>query len=146
MANGEVALHFNNDSEADFAEQTSSNQQQLIFEARFWRCNRLLRFIAGLILADPEEVLKAIENCRHSASVRAPHFEYEGAFRSWLVRVLIDEALVLLRQSVPMRASQVLCEPAPEQLFLTNDVSDSKGDIRTDDQDRFSQALSAALE
>lgn len=146
MANGEVALHFNNDSEADFAEQTSSNQQQLIFEARFWRCNRLLHFIAGRILCDPEQTQKAIENCWHSASARAPHFEYEGAFRSWLVRVLIDEALVLLRQSVPTPASQVLCEPAPEQLFLTNDVSDSKGDIRTDDQDRFSQAFSAALE
>lgn len=146
MANDEIALHFNNDSEADLAEQVWLDQQPLIFDARFWRCNRLLHFIAGRILSDPEQVLKAVENCRHSASARAPHFEYEGAFRSWLVRVLIDEALVLLRESVPTPAPPVLCESDPEQLFHTRDVPDSKGDFRTDDQDRLSQAFSMAPE
>jgi len=26
----------------------------------------------------------------------SPKFEYEGAFRSWLLRILIDEALIIL--------------------------------------------------
>jgi DNA-directed RNA polymerase specialized sigma24 family protein len=67
------------------------------FDRRFWRCYRALHFIACRILDDPEQAKKAVENCWHSASARAPHFEYEGAFRSWLLRVLIDEALLLLR-------------------------------------------------
>jgi hypothetical protein len=69
-----------------------------LFDVRFWRSYRLLHFIAGRILDDPEQATKAVESCWHSASARAPRFEYEGAFRSWLVRVLIDEALLLLRE------------------------------------------------
>jgi DNA-directed RNA polymerase specialized sigma24 family protein len=62
-----------------------------------------LHIIACRILDEPEQAKKAVENCWHSASALAPRFEYEGAFRSWLVRVLIDEALVLLaeKQQIP---------------------------------------------
>jgi DNA-directed RNA polymerase specialized sigma24 family protein len=56
----------------------------------------MLHFIACRILDDPQQARKAVENCWHSASAHAPRFEYEGAFRRWLVRVLIAEALVLL--------------------------------------------------
>jgi DNA-directed RNA polymerase specialized sigma24 family protein len=69
-----------------------------VFDSRFWRSRRLLYFIAGRILDDPRQAKKAVENCWHSAAARSPHFEYEGAFRGWLVRVLIDEALLLLRK------------------------------------------------
>ena len=69
-----------------------------LFDTRFSRSYRLLHFIAGRILDDPKQAKKAVENCWHSASARAPRFEYEGAFRSWLLRVLIDEALLLLRE------------------------------------------------
>ena len=41
----------------------------------------------------------AIQNCWRTASRNPPHFEYEGAFRSWLVRIIIDEALAILRES-----------------------------------------------
>lgn len=147
MAHSEVDLDFHNDSEADFAERLRLNQQRLIFDARFCRCNRLLHFIAGRILGDPEQAQKAVENCHRSASARAPQFEYEGAFRSWLVRVLIDEALVLLRQSVPTPTPNVLCESGPAQVFQGSDVSDGKGDIRSNDQSgHFSQAFSMAPE
>jgi DNA-directed RNA polymerase specialized sigma24 family protein len=70
-----------------------------LFDTRFWRSYRLLHFIACRILDDPEQAKKAVENCWHSASARAPHFEHEGAFRGWLVRVLIDEALLLFQKS-----------------------------------------------
>lgn len=145
MANREVDLDFNSDSEVDLAERLRLNQPGLIFDARFWRCNRLLHFIAGRILGDPVQAQKAVENCRHSASARAPHFEYEGAFRSWLVRILIDEALVILRQSVPTPAPQVLCE-VPAQFFPSKGASNGRGNIRIDDQDRLSQPFSVALE
>jgi hypothetical protein len=78
-----------------------NNQQEhpVVFEERFLRCRPLLQFLACRILASHEEVEKAVQNCRITASRNPPRFEYEGAFRSWLVRVLIEEALAILRQS-----------------------------------------------
>jgi len=71
----------------------------LELDARFWRCHSLLHFIACRVLGGPEQAEKAVENCWHAASRNSPHFEYEGEFRSWFVRVLIDEALTLRRES-----------------------------------------------
>jgi DNA-directed RNA polymerase specialized sigma24 family protein len=78
--------------------QKDLDEDQTLFDVRFWRAYRLLYFVADRILDDSERAEMAVEHCWHSASVRPPHFEYEGAFRSWLVRVLIDEALLLLRE------------------------------------------------
>jgi DNA-directed RNA polymerase specialized sigma24 family protein len=41
----------------------------------------------------------ALENCWRTPSRNPPKFDYEGAFRSWLARVLIDEALAILRKN-----------------------------------------------
>jgi DNA-directed RNA polymerase specialized sigma24 family protein len=70
----------------------------ILFEERFSRCGRLLHFLAFRILGSHEEVEVAVQNCRITASRNPPTFEYEGAFRCWLVRVLIDVALVVLRR------------------------------------------------
>ena len=74
-------------------------EDSAVFDARFWRSYRMLRFIACRVLGGPEHANKAVENCWHTASRRAPRFEHEGEFRSWLLRALIDEALALLRNS-----------------------------------------------
>lgn len=74
-------------------------EQFAIFAQRFLRSYRLLNFIAFRVLGDEERALVAILNCWRTASRNPPRFEYEGAFRSWLVRVLIDEALAILRES-----------------------------------------------
>jgi len=63
------------------------------FEARFLLCRGLLRFVASRLLNDPDEIEEAVERCFHTASRYPMSFEYEGEFRSWLVRVLVDEAL-----------------------------------------------------
>jgi DNA-directed RNA polymerase specialized sigma24 family protein len=78
--------------------QNSSDENRALFDARFWRSYRLLHFVACRILDDSELAKKAVENCWHSAAARVPHFEYEGAFRGWLARVLIDEALLLRKK------------------------------------------------
>src|SRR5262249_59320931 len=70
-----------------------------IFAERFLRAYRLLDFIACRLLCDEKRANIAIHNCWRTASRNPPRFEYEGAFRSWLVRVLIDEALAILRES-----------------------------------------------
>jgi DNA-directed RNA polymerase specialized sigma24 family protein len=73
-------------------------QQSAVFEARFSRCHEMLHFLACGVLGSPERARDVVENCRITASQNPPTFEYEGAFRSWLVRILIDEALVIVRQ------------------------------------------------
>ena len=83
----------------------------LEFDSRFWRCYHLLHFIACRVLGGPERAEKAVENCWHAASRNPPHFEYAGAFRTWLVRVLIEEALALREsQSADAVGRDDMCE------------------------------------
>ena len=83
----------------------------LEFDPRFWRCYHLLHFIACRVLGGPERAEKAVENCWHAASRNPPHFEYAGAFRTWLVRVLIEEALALREsQSADAVGRDDMCE------------------------------------
>jgi DNA-directed RNA polymerase specialized sigma24 family protein len=70
-----------------------------VFEVRFLRCRRLLHFIASRVLGGSERADVAVENCRVTASRNPSRFEYEGAFRCWLLRVLIDEALAILHEN-----------------------------------------------
>ena len=77
-----------------------SKQEHLaVFAQRFSRSYRLLHFLACRVLGDHDRAPLAVQNCWRTASRNPPHFEYEGAFRSWLIRVLIDEALIILRKS-----------------------------------------------
>ena len=69
-----------------------------MFDDRFARCRRLLHFLAARILGGPDEAEDAVRNCRDAASRNPPSFESEGAFRSWLARILIDEACALIRR------------------------------------------------
>ena len=69
-----------------------------MFEDRFARCRRLLHFLAVRILGGEDEAEDAVRNCRAAASRNPPSFESEGACRSWLARILIDEACALLRR------------------------------------------------
>jgi DNA-directed RNA polymerase specialized sigma24 family protein len=77
----------------------SREDNHAVFHARFWRCYQLLDFIAARVLGGPERAGDAVENCWLTASRNPPRFEHEGAFRSWLVRVLIDQALLVFRES-----------------------------------------------
>lgn len=78
---------------------SDSQEDPVIFAARFSRCYRPLHFIGRRVLGGPEGVEDAIDNCWFAASRNPPRFEAEGAFRSWLLRVLIDEALAILRKN-----------------------------------------------
>lgn len=112
MANSTGDTSVKNDSGTDFAERKRRNQQKLLFNARFWRCYRVLHFIACRVLRDSERAREAIGNCWRRASHHPQWFEDEGEFRSWLFRVLIDETLVLLHESVPA--------PAPTNVVLSS--------------------------
>src|SRR5258708_498580 len=68
------------------------------FDARFSRCYGLLHFVACRILEGSEGAEEAIETCRVRAAQNLSDFESEGAFRSWLVRVLMAEAIAARRK------------------------------------------------
>ena len=78
------------------------------FTERFLGSYRLLYFIACRVLGGEEQAPNAIRNCWRTALCNRPHFEYEGAFRSWLVRILIDEALAILRENKENAAAAVV--------------------------------------
>ena len=69
------------------------------FELHLSRNHELLYFIGCRILNCPEDAEDAVKNClRTAASRNPPDCSSEGAIKSWLVRILIDEATLLLRR------------------------------------------------
>jgi DNA-directed RNA polymerase specialized sigma24 family protein len=66
-----------------------------VFNVRFSRSQELLYFIARRVLGSNEAAKDAVQSCWLTASRNPPEFTYEGAFRSWLIRILIDEALAI---------------------------------------------------
>jgi DNA-directed RNA polymerase specialized sigma24 family protein len=74
------------------------------FASRFSRYRPLLHSLACRVLADIRCAEDAVENCWRTASRNPPKFDCEGAFRSWLARVLIDEALAILRENRELAA------------------------------------------
>ena len=54
---------------------------------------------AGLVEAFLKRGYNVVANSRRITEGNPPHFEHEGAFRSWLVRVLIEEAKAILREN-----------------------------------------------
>jgi DNA-directed RNA polymerase specialized sigma24 family protein len=74
-----------------------SAENRISFYVRAARYRDTLYFVADRVLGNPEEVAIAVENCLHSAAQQVMAFDCEGAFRSWLVRLAIDEALTILR-------------------------------------------------
>jgi DNA-directed RNA polymerase specialized sigma24 family protein len=88
---------------------TPAQPHRATFGARFRRCHTLLYFIAGQILDSREGVEEALRNCWIAASRKQPKFEHESAFRSWLLRILIDEALAIRARTPQPRRSGVAC-------------------------------------
>ena len=65
----------------------------------FSRYRSTLLLVAYRVLGDHSQAEDAVQRCLLSAASRnVPRFENEGAFRSWLVRVLIDVALFILQE------------------------------------------------
>jgi len=72
-----------------------SPEQTQGFASRFSRYRPLLYSLARRVLGDKPGAENALENCCRTASRNPSKFVYEGAFRSWLARVLIAEALAI---------------------------------------------------
>jgi hypothetical protein len=77
--------------------QTSQSQVEKLDEW-FSRCRNTLEYTACLILADSKMAESAVQNCWFEAVRNPPGFEIEGAFRSWILRRVINDALHILHQ------------------------------------------------
>jgi DNA-directed RNA polymerase specialized sigma24 family protein len=102
-------------------------EQPEVFAQRFLRSYGLLHFIACRVLGDKERVPFAIQNCWQTACRNPPRFEFEGAFRSWLLRILIDEALAIREshrdtcaEAAVVRAASLSVTSAKPRLGETN--------------------------
>jgi RNA polymerase sigma-70 factor, ECF subfamily len=99
------------------------------FEILFSRYRPILYRLAQRILRNHEESEDAVQNCSLVAFRKMESFRYEGAFRSWLARILVNEAITILRKrtyssecSIPQErgeAADLLPDPGPnpEQLL-----------------------------
>jgi RNA polymerase sigma-70 factor (ECF subfamily) len=79
----------------------------------FARHRRLLHSLAVRILHNHEDAEDAVQNCMVLAFRNLPKFEYHAAFRTWLVRILINEAIAILRKK--KARPQVVCEPTANE-------------------------------
>ena len=73
----------------------SLQEHPMVFEERFRRCRDSLYFIACRVLGSAKAATQAVENCFLKASRNPPRFESDGAFGSWMLRILIDETLLI---------------------------------------------------
>jgi DNA-directed RNA polymerase specialized sigma24 family protein len=74
----------------------SSADNRMSFYVRAVRYRCLLYFVAHRVLGNPDRAIIVVENCLSSAAHNATTFDHEGAFRSWLVRLALDESLAIL--------------------------------------------------
>jgi DNA-directed RNA polymerase specialized sigma24 family protein len=73
-----------------------SANNRISFYARAARYRPLLYFVAHRVLGNPDKADVAVENCLFAAARHIRTIDCEGAFRNWLVRLAINEALDIL--------------------------------------------------
>jgi len=83
------------------------------FEILFSRYRPILYRLAQRMLRNHEEAEDAVQNSSLAAFRKLKSFRYEGAFRSWLARILVNEAITILRKRKRTYLSE--CPIVPEQ-------------------------------
>jgi len=72
---------------------TDDFEHPIVFVERFWRWRDSLFVVASRILRDPKAATCAVEACFRRACQNPPKFTSDGEFGSWVLRLLVDEAL-----------------------------------------------------
>ena len=71
----------------------NSLEHPIVFMERFWKWRDSLYVVAWRVLGDSRAAAEVVEVCFRKTRQRPPEFESDGAFGSWLLRILVDEAL-----------------------------------------------------
>jgi RNA polymerase sigma-70 factor (ECF subfamily) len=89
------------------------------FNVLFARYRHLLYCLAYRVLRNREESEDAVQNCSLRAYCKLAAFKHEGAFRSWLARILVNEAVSILRhrKSRLKSSTEQLSSPEHEEVF-----------------------------
>lgn len=74
----------------------------------------MLHFVASRVLVSPERAELAIHNCWLAALQKPQRVDRESAFRSWLARILITEALTILHEDKNMPMVIATCFKPPQ--------------------------------
>jgi hypothetical protein len=94
----------------------SSRRSLDALDVLFSRYRGVLFLIALRVLGDRERAERAVWNCIRVASDCAPRFDHEGAFRCWLARILIDEAVTILYKQKSSAREHVDLRSPSEQM------------------------------
>jgi RNA polymerase sigma-70 factor (ECF subfamily) len=86
------------------------------FEILFSRYRPILYRLAQRILRNHEESEDAVQNCSLVAFRKMESFKYEGAFRGWLARILVNEAITILRKRKRTYSSEYLIPQEPAEV------------------------------
>ena len=78
-----------------------NQEQRAEFEGRFSRCRNSLYFLAWGSLGTVEEAEEALENCYRKACRQAKKFTSDGEFGSWMIRMLINEIVLVANRRMP---------------------------------------------
>jgi hypothetical protein len=98
----------------------SSADNRISFYVRAARYHRLLHFVAHRVLGDPERAVIAVENCLFSAARDFTRLDHEGDFRSWLVRLTLEESLGILHgRKTPERRQEHEVEGIKTELLAS---------------------------
>jgi RNA polymerase sigma-70 factor, ECF subfamily len=100
VRNGAVSMSYVIESCTQNGDELSKSPEEnpAALDERLLRYRSVLSFVAYRVLSDHEEAEEAVRNCLLSASYNVPRFECEGAFRGWLVRILMDKAVLILHK------------------------------------------------
>ncbi len=121
--------HLPLNDEALVSHGLQGNQEAL--NTLFSRYHNLVHAVAYRVLGNREEAEDAVQNGLLLAFSNLQQFKYEGAFRGWLVRIVVNEAITLRRKrnKRPLADAQphpdkgdvldriAAAEPNPEQAF-----------------------------
>jgi asparagine synthase (glutamine-hydrolysing) len=87
------------------------------FESRFSKNHKLIAFVASRLLDRHEDAETAVKKCFKTASRNPPVFTNDGAFRSWILRLAIDEALLILSD----KANGASADLRPDRMHSAED-------------------------
>jgi DNA-directed RNA polymerase specialized sigma24 family protein len=71
-------------------------RENTTFETQFSRARNTLHFLANQILSDSQLAHEIVEHCWIIGSQPRVMFDTDSAFHSWLLRLAMDEALLML--------------------------------------------------
>lgn len=88
------------------SDESSSRPSDI--ESRFSKNRKLIAFVALRLLDSHEDAETAVKECFKTASRNPPVFPNDGAFRSWILRIVIDEALLILSDKADRASANLL--------------------------------------